>query len=522
MLHIGSLALVGAALLCASSALDVTLSNSAIRSDVNNQTVNSHSGNLYKFGDLFYLYGTAYENCTQPGPICTTACGYYNNRFVVYSSPDAVAWTLLSNNLVPAINADSATVEYDEVNVGYCTSAGDYVMIFWSGKFGFKNNSIAIARSKTPAGPFELAQPLEARSGTVISDTVSLFVDLDGRAYVRYNTRDAPLQHVVEALTSDWSATTGEYGVIFSKQDFPWYDGGGMMRRGAVYYVFLSFDCCFCSWGSDALVFVAPGPLGPWAPQSKAAVERITRAAAVTAARASSLREPNTQAASALEIGSDLAPRSRAAITTTTAAAGCDLSGDWSGSLNNAPISAPSLFLSHDTATNIVHVTGGVDTIGTYFAANNSLVFNAFPGVAPVSLIGRVGPFNGSSDACSNLSWLPPYTPPNSYWCRYPACSVPVAPPANWSNEVNFCADGTQPPVSLPDMTINPCSQGDVRGTAFTIPAQQFGVSTLANSSGGESAFLYFGERFRSTPNGMKSDDFQVRACVRVHVLLNV
>ena len=459
------------------------LSNVLQRFDVSGKVVNSHSGSLYRFGETFYLYGTKYPNCTQTGPICDTACGYYNNTFTVYSSPDLQQWQLLSDNLVPAIAADNARIEYDEVNVGYCAEKGDYVMIFWNGNYGFHNSTISIARSPLPQGPFVLAPPIVAAGGKVISDTVALFVDDDGTAYVRYNTRDAPLRHVVERLTPDWSQTTGEYGVIFEKPDFPWYDGGGMFRRGDVYYVMLSFDCCFCQWGSDALVFVAPSPLGPWSPQSPQALASIHAAAALRRNRVAS-----------------------------AAGLACNLTGSWSGSLGGAPIQQPNLFLTHDLETGVVSVTGGVTTTATYFPGNASIVFNSFPGVAPVSLIGVVGPYNNSaSDPCSQLSWQAPYQPPGSYWCRYPTCHVPLAPPANWTNEVNYCADGTQPPVSVASMYINPCSQLDVNGVNFTIPAQQFSVSTLPNVTTveGDPAFLYFGERFRSTPDGNKGHDFQ-------------
>jgi hypothetical protein len=129
-------------------------------------------------------------------------------------------------------------------------------------------------RARAAAGPFVPAPPIVARGGAIISDTVALWVDEfgDGAAYVRYNTRDAPLRHMVERLAEDWRAvdTAYEPAQIFAKQDFPWYDGGGMWRSGSRVYAMLSFDCCFCDWGSDALVFSAPSPLGPWAPQPSA------------------------------------------------------------------------------------------------------------------------------------------------------------------------------------------------------------------------------------------------------------
>ena len=478
-------AALAALLLARAAALTATLSNVEPRLDVNGAFVNAHSGSLYRFpaaapgADLFYLYGTAYEMCTQAGPICDGACGYKNNSFVVYSSPDLAAWTLAGTNLVPL--PDAAAVEYDELNAGWNAATGEFVLVYWSAHFGFKNNSVAVARGATATGPFAPAPPIAVRGGRVISDTVSLWVDEfgDGAAYLRYNTRDAPLRHMVERLTPDWRASDAAFAPaqIFAKQNFPWYDGGGMARRGDRVYVQLSFDCCFCQWGSDALVFSAPSPRGPWSAQARA-----------PAAAALPLLPPPA------------APR---------AAAACDLSGAWSGSVGGAPIGPADIVLAQTGAA--VAATGAVTTRGIYSAANASLVFDAFPGVAPAALVGAVGAFPGSADACSMISWLPPYTP-GSFWCRAPACGPAVEPPATWTNEVNFCADGSQPPAHVADMHINPCSQRDVNGANFSVPAQQFNIITLRNESGGPPAILFYGERFRSAASGKKGEDFAYMA----------
>jgi hypothetical protein len=462
-------------------AVTATWSNVAMRKDVWGVPVNSHSGNLYRFGPLFYLFGTAYPNCTQSGAICdpSSGCGFYNNRFVVYTSPDLAAWTLANDNLVPEINRDSGTTEYDEVNVGFNVATQDFVLSFWSGRFEFHNATISLARSPTPTGPFTLASLAPMRGATVISDTIALFVDDDNAAYLRYNTRDLPYRHIVEKLDPTWSRSTGEFAEVFSKQDFPWYDGGGMFRRGNVYYVMLSFDCCFCTWGSDALVFVARSPLGPWAPQSPPALRAIHEAAAAA-----------ISAPSATALGAQ-----------------CILTGAWAGKIAGQPITDPVIHVAHDVSTNAVRVTGAVTTAAQFFPANGSLVFPSFPGYG--LLIGVVGAFNGSGVACSQLNWQPPYSPQGSFWCKWPVCGPPPIPPANWSNEVNPCADGKNPPSHVENMEINPCSQADVYGLNFTVPAQQFGVSVLRNDSGGAPAIWYFGERFGSSPIGNKSADFQ-------------
>ncbi|CAF4567533.1 unnamed protein product, partial [Rotaria magnacalcarata] len=75
----------------------------------------------------------------------------------------------------------------------------------------------------------------------------------------------------------------------------------------------------------------------------------------------------------------------------------------------------------------------------------------------------------------------------------------------NWTyhGQLNYCADGRGPPEHVTDMTINPCSIDDPSGTNFTVPAQQFNVATLQISSE-ETLHMYYGERFRSSKDGLK------------------
>lgn len=357
-----------------------------------------------------------YLPCRQDAALCNGQCGYFGNLFAAYSSPDLSngSWTLLSDNVLPALATDNLNVSYWEANVQYNRLTQTWMMVYWSGHYGFRNAQVALATSSSPAGPFVNVAPLQAtKAGTIISDTVALWVDEDATApggqiaYLRYNTRDAPLRHVVEELDPTWTKTTGNHGVIFEKQDFPWYDGGGMWRRNDTFYAMLGFDCCFCQWGGDALIFTAPTALGPWQPQD-----------------------------SALE--SAAAP------------------------------SGPRVMQD--------------------------------------------------------------------------------VPPANWTNEANPCADSTNPPRAVQSMYINPCSQDNVGGQNFTIPAQQFNVAILpgvtlpqgggvsspdrysqqpqhgkddhkasgsarhaaAAPVGQEPLILYFGENFNSAPDGIKAHDLQV------------
>ena len=60
----------------------VSINNTLLRKDTDGNIIDAHDGRLIKFGDTFYLYGTAYGNTDGYG----TA-----NHFQCYKSPDLTA-----------------------------------------------------------------------------------------------------------------------------------------------------------------------------------------------------------------------------------------------------------------------------------------------------------------------------------------------------------------------------------------------------------------------------------------------
>jgi hypothetical protein len=253
----------------ATIARKVIVSNVTPRRDVKGNIIDAHDGCLVQFNNTYYIYGTVYGRCKQSGPICDLKnyCGFYGNTFALYSSPDLANWTLVTDNVVPEIKQDSNRVPYWMPNVAYNQRTQTFFMIFWSGHFGFLNSTVAIATSKTATGPFKLGRPITLKGASVVSSTTGLFVDSSGNAYIRYNTvapAGSPRKHVVELLTDDWLDTTGKFSVIFSKVDYPWYEGGGMLEHKGQFYVMIGEDCCFCQWGGSSMVFTADHPLGEW------------------------------------------------------------------------------------------------------------------------------------------------------------------------------------------------------------------------------------------------------------------
>ena len=250
--------------LCLVSALAkrVHIHNNQARLDVTGRPVNSHEGGVYNFNGTWYMYGTVYENCTQ-GPTCKRPCGYNPNTFGVYTSPDLVEWTLRSTNILPEMSIDNNSTYYWMPNVGHNRRTNKYVMQYVDHRCGHKVACAPIAVADSPLGPFHKVAPLLLHGG-MPGTTIGLFVDHDGSAYVKYNTKHGSVNgctHVVEQLSEDWLATTGNYSIVVPLRK---YEGGGMFRRGQLVYYMAGTGCCFCQWGGSARVWVAEHPLGPW------------------------------------------------------------------------------------------------------------------------------------------------------------------------------------------------------------------------------------------------------------------
>ena len=86
----------------------VHISNVKPRLDQHGRVVNANMGSLLRYRGIFYLYGIHFPPCPLP-PAPTRACpkNVYNcfdgNTIAVYSSPDLQAWTLASDDVLPAM-----------------------------------------------------------------------------------------------------------------------------------------------------------------------------------------------------------------------------------------------------------------------------------------------------------------------------------------------------------------------------------------------------------------------------------
>lgn len=233
--------------ICVSASSDnrITIDNITPRYDNNGNIIDAHDGRIMKFGDTYYLYGTAYENTDGYG---TT------NHFHCYKSTDLTNWTFCGNMLI-----NPPTGVYYRPHVVYNAKRKKYVMWYnwyktlWSGQYG-------VAIADNPDGPYSIISTnvtvkLLAKG---VGD-FNLFVDEDTKGYIVYTTI-ADHTITVERLTDDFMGSLQtNSGVIL-----PSAEACSMFKRNGIYYVLADKMCQFCPEGSGAQVFTSANPLGPY------------------------------------------------------------------------------------------------------------------------------------------------------------------------------------------------------------------------------------------------------------------
>lgn len=437
-------------------ALQVTVRNDVPRVDQRGLIVNAHDGSVVSFphtpwGGTFFMYGTVYENCTQNGPQCD-GCGYSPNTFGLYTSIDLQSWTFQSSNILPEASRDNKIVNYWMPVVYYNARTSRFVMQYWSGRCGFSKPCADMAVADSPFGPFTMVPPIQLSGGTP-SSQMGFFVDpVTQKGYVKYNTHPPDQHHSVEELSDDWLSSTGRWSVLLWKPTFSWMEGGGMFKRGDMYYYMTGTDCCYCAWGGDARYWTSYDPLGPWHP--------------------------------------GLAP----SLPTER----CDLSGNWLG------ISAPGMGPGNSSLT--LRQAAGSDNF-TFTDPHGSSAgwidqatgFVTFP---PSAGDGRgvVTSADGAAPGCDRIRW---YGYESFVWCRAGVdCPLPSYADAP---EVNYCQDGSLPHEGVRN---NPCDPNTWPGLNFTVPAQQFNViltATTDATGAAQTTVMYYGERANSAPDRLFS-----------------
>lgn len=232
-----------------------------IRFDVDGNAIDAHDGEIRRFGDRYFLYGTSYGcgfEWQRPG---SPFCGFRS-----YSSPDLVHWTDEGPLFAAAgplwqVRCDGRSYGCYRPHVAFNERTQRYVL--WINSYDV-GQGYHVFESERPEGPFvEREVPRLAVNGGippgVNNGDHDLFVDEDGTAYLVYTDWRRGGDIVVEELDERWLTGTGRHvrlGVTAT-------EAPSMFRRGDRYYVTLSDpNCGYCTTGTS--YFSAGAPLGPW------------------------------------------------------------------------------------------------------------------------------------------------------------------------------------------------------------------------------------------------------------------
>jgi hypothetical protein len=236
-------------------------SGSTIRFDVDGNAIDAHDGEIRRFGDRYYLYGTSYGcgfEWQRPG---TPFCGFRS-----YSSTDLVHWRdegflFDASTALWQQRCSGDTYGCYRPHVAYNARTGKYVLWINSYDIGVGYHVFTGSR---PTGPF-VEQPFPSLAVTagvpagLNNGDHDLFVDRDGTAYLVFTDWRRGGDIVVEKLDGSYLTGTGEYVRLgLTRVEAP-----SLFERGGRYYLTLSDpNCGYCTTGTSYLT--APTPLGPW------------------------------------------------------------------------------------------------------------------------------------------------------------------------------------------------------------------------------------------------------------------
>jgi hypothetical protein len=219
-----------------------------VRFDTNGNAVDAHDGQLARFGNSYYLYGTSYD-CGYRWQINSAFCG-----FKVYSSTDLVHWADRGFVVQPYQCGDCF-----RPHILYDPATSKYVL--WTNDAGAAGN-FRVYTSDSPTGPF-IQQSLPHLAYSDCGWDFGLYQDpVTGRGYmVNTDCPDGAHGLVVQQLNPDDLSADGQYSVIHMPGPV---ESPSMFYRKGTYYITMSDPTCGYCTATGTGYLTAPSPLGPW------------------------------------------------------------------------------------------------------------------------------------------------------------------------------------------------------------------------------------------------------------------
>jgi maltose/maltodextrin transport system substrate-binding protein len=253
---------------------DTTIVNGTDWKDTAGNPIVAHEGEIARFGDTFYWYGSSYANNPR-GKFRMTA-GPVWNGVQVYSSTDLKNWTYKGVCLPRPERGFGKVGATGRSHVMYNEKTKKYVM--WYRWFvAMPASFLCVATADHPEGPFTPHGPQQMGTSTGFGSDMNVFQDDDGKGYVIYcdhNARDANPANGwryairIDSLSDDYLTSNRDGVVIFDKR----CEAPAMVKHRGKYIAVASG---VHGWaGSDTRCATADSPLGPYKKQADISEQR--------------------------------------------------------------------------------------------------------------------------------------------------------------------------------------------------------------------------------------------------------
>ena len=249
----------------------VTIDNTAPRLDSAGAILDGHDLSVRRLpGGNYVMYTNSYGLCTAALPLgCDQTpdhCGFRSDHNVtIYTSPDLSSGSWEFRGLAYDWKARPAGVLYRPDAI---FNAATGLWVLWVNT----NYVYYTATSVSPFGPFadhrqsNLTLSIAAHQG----GDFHIFEDERGSSPVAYVIFSASVNHIAQ-LTADYRDWSPGMQLFDFDEDFSEAPAVLYRQTNGLFYALFGHCCCFCFQGSGLFVYTASEPLGPWTRQASPA-----------------------------------------------------------------------------------------------------------------------------------------------------------------------------------------------------------------------------------------------------------
>ena len=254
--------------------MDATIVNGTDWMDTDGNRIVAHEGEIARFGDTFYWYGSSYAN--NPKGRFRMDAGPVWNGMQVYRSTDLKNWTYKGVCLPRPESGFGKVGATGRGHVMYNEKTKKYVM--WYRWFvAMPASFLCVATADHPEGPFTPHGPRQMGTSTGFGSDMNVFQDDDGKGYVIYCDHNKPNAGPggqwryairIDSLSDDYLTSNREGVLVFDRG----CEAPAMVKHRGKYIAVASG---VHGWaGSDTKCATADSPLGAWTKQADISEQR--------------------------------------------------------------------------------------------------------------------------------------------------------------------------------------------------------------------------------------------------------